>query len=158
MAIVSSQISHNQDRGNGSRSVHEIHTDHVGVVHDHRYQAALDFDADAALAGNAAKIAQSLIEGEKERVFAEVEAGADPATITVDHITNKQALRQIVRAAMNMSAEAVITAAKFIDKLTDAQLDNVFNAAIRTRIRNRVAGVLALKASLDADAAKREEL
>lgn len=158
MTIISSQITHNQDRGNGSRSVHETHTDHVGVVHDHRYHAALDFDADAALSGNAVKMAQSLIDGEKERVFAEVEAGADPADITVDHITNKQALRQIVRAAMNMDAEAVIKAAEFIDTLTDAQLDNVFDPTIRIRIRNRVTGILDLKSSLVADTTKREEL
>ena len=61
-------------------------------------------------------------------------------------------------AATTMPADDALTAAAFIGRLTDRQLDQGFSGAKRTRIMARMGGVLALKSGLDDDAARREEL
>ncbi len=158
MPIVSSIITHNQDRGNNSRSVHEEHTDHLGKVHSHRYLTTLDHDVDAALIANAAKMALGIVRRDKGRVRDEVEKGVDPVTITTDHLTAEQRLRQIIMAVMQMQAVDAIRAAEFIDDMTDTDLDRLFDVTIRQRIRTRITGILALKTNLQSDEDLREEL
>jgi len=55
MPIVSSEIKKTVAKHNGNRAIYEQHTDHLGVVHPHRYQCPPvgEFDEVAALAANA---------------------------------------------------------------------------------------------------------
>ena len=69
MPIVNSVIVKNRNRGNGSLSVHEHHTDHTGAVHGHRYYCPVGHGVDQAVIDWAAILELSLIANEKEEVL-----------------------------------------------------------------------------------------
>ncbi len=60
MAIVSSVLALNLLQADGSRIVHEQHTDSNGVVHELRYQPGASVDISALLAVHAAEIVEQL--------------------------------------------------------------------------------------------------
>jgi hypothetical protein len=158
MPIVSSQIVRNHNRGNGSLSVHEQHTDHLGKVHEHRYHCPLDYDVDTALVDWVATLEASLIEQEKDSIFTSVSEGTDPSTITVKHIPNLQKAKQVLKALMFGEAKDVIKAAEFVSSFSDAQIENHFTETQRIRIRARQDYVLNNQAIIEADDTLREEL
>ncbi len=142
----------------GRISYTEVHTDHLGREHRFSYRAA-GIDAQAVMAARAVKLLSGLEDNERQRIARDIEAGVDPATITPEYLTNAQALKVVLKAAMRFPAAEAMVVAQFInDTLTDAQLDAVFTVAIRQRIRTRVAGLLALKPDLDADRALEEDI
>jgi hypothetical protein len=60
MSIVNSVITFNQLQADGSRIVFEMHTDHLGAVHELRYTPAAGVDVSALLAQHATAIAEQL--------------------------------------------------------------------------------------------------
>ena len=158
MSIVSSQIVRNHDRGNGSLSVHEEHTDHLGIIHEHRYKCPLDYDVDTALINQAPIVETNLAQNEKQEIQSAVEDGADPALIIVKHITNQQKARRVVKALMRGHAKRVIKAAEYVSTFTDVQIENFFTVAQRIRIRNRQNYILNNQVILETDEPQREEI
>jgi hypothetical protein len=156
MPIVNSIITKQRDRGNGRLAVYEQHTDHNGDVHEHRYSCPVGHDTDQALIDWIPKLNVSLIEGELESYQQAIEEGADPASITVKHISANQKAKRIVRALMLGSPERMLKAAQFVKGKTNAQIENFFTAAQRVRIRTRQNYILNNQAVFDGD--EREEL
>ena len=64
MSVVASVITLNQLQADGSRIVHEQHTDNLGIIHELRYLPGAGVDVNAVLAAHAAMVAQSLVETE----------------------------------------------------------------------------------------------
>lgn len=158
MPIVSSEITRNHNRGNGSLSVFEQHTDHLGVIHEHRYHCPLGYDVDTALINWVAILEAALIQNEKQFIFDSVSEGADPSLLVVAHITNLQKAKQALRALMFGEAKNVIKAAEFVSGFSDAQIENHFTVAQRIRIRTRQNYVLDNQVIIETDATQREEL
>jgi len=73
MEIVSSKITYDHDRGNGTRSVHVEHLDSRGVTHCHRFICALDYDAETHMAEHALEILQQVEMAELEAAKIEQE-------------------------------------------------------------------------------------
>ena len=149
-------------QADGKRHVHLYYRDHNGRtirgprMHDVPADRDFSLEFDDLTAAKSA----SLITDEIEKVEREVEDGADPATITREEITARQAVKPLVKAFMRMKASLkTVRVAEFIrDRVTDAILNADLSPAIKTRIRARVVKVLAYKADLEADDALREEL
>ena len=158
MPIISSLIVRNHNRGNGSLSVHEEHTDHNGDVYEHRYHCPLTHNVDIALTDWVVKLNASLIKNEKETVFNSVSEGANPALIVVKHLTNLQKAKQALRALMFGEAKNVVKAAEYVSAFSNAQIENHFTVAQRIRIRARQDYVLTNQAIIQQDDALREEL
>ena len=158
MSIVSSQIVRNHNRGNDRRIVHEEHTDHTGKIHEHRYHCPLDHDINTALADRIVILEAELVQIEKDFVFDSVSKGADPNLIIINHITNLQKAKQVLKALMFGQAEDVIKAAEFVSGFSNAQIENHFTITERIRIRARQDYVLTNQVIIETDAMQREEL
>ena len=81
-------------------AVYEFHTDHLGIVHDHRWYHDGSADEAVELAANALKVDAGLVPNESLRVSKFIEEGGDPAEITVVYLTNQQRATAIVRGMM----------------------------------------------------------
>ena len=138
-----------------------VHWDSEGVPHDHRLHlpvATSVAEVEALMVQYALDLPRQLTVNEKQDIKDKVREGVDPATLVSVWINARQRARMILSGMMTMEAEDAILASEYINTLTDMQIDNAFGVAKRKRIRTRITGLLALKAGLDADAAKREEL
>lgn len=160
MPIVHTEIGLDSLQADGKKHVHEYHVDHTGKWHPrHMHDVPADADSLAIALARVPEVERGLRDGERDRIESEVGEGADPATLPRDHLTARQAIKPIVRAFMQMDPDKAIRAAKFIrGKLANAALDAEVGPAIRQRIRQRVAGILAIEAELEADAARREKI
>ncbi len=158
MAILSSQIVRNHDRGNGYLSVHEEHTDDLGIVHEHRYHCPVGHDVDLALTNWVAILEAILVRREKTIVFTTVSEGADPTLFVRKYLTVLQFAKQVLKALMFGRAEKVVKAALYISGFTDAQIENYYPVAIRIRIRARQNYVLDNQVIIETDATQREEI
>ena len=156
MSIVSSTIIKHRNRGNGSLSVFEQHTDHNGDVHEHRYHCPVGHDIDQALLDWVPVLEAALIDGEKESVQSMIEDGVDPASITVKHLTNSQEARRVVKAMMVADPAKALKAAEYVQGFTDAQIENIFTIKQRVMIRTRQSYILNSQSVFDGDL--REEL
>ena len=104
MPIISSQIVRNHDRGNGSLSIHEEHTDHIGKIHEHRYSPPIGYDVDLALADWVPRLDQMLIDAEINQAEIDTANGADPATLTFNHLTEAESVRAMMRSFLTNEA------------------------------------------------------
>ena len=156
MGIVSSTIIKHRNRGNGSLSVFEQHTDHNGDVHEHRYQCPVGHDIDQALLDWVPVLEAALIDGEKESVQSMIEDGVDPASIAVKHLNNSQKARRVVKAMMVADPAKALKAAEYVQGFTDAQIENIFTIKQRVKIRARQSYILNSQSVFDGDL--REEL
>jgi hypothetical protein len=64
MSIVNSVLAFNQEQADGSRIVYEVHTDHLGGVHELRYTPGAGVDVTAMLAAHATRIEEQLAQEE----------------------------------------------------------------------------------------------
>ena len=151
MSIVSSTIIKHRNRGNGSLSVFEQHTDHNGDVHEHRYHCPVGYDIDQALIDWVPVLEAALVDGEKESVQQQIEDGVDPASITVKHLTNSQKARRVVKAMMFADPVKGLKAAEYVQGFTDAQIETFFTSAQRVRIRARQNYILDSQTVFDGD-------
>lgn len=71
MPIISSIIVSAQPQANGALLVHEQHTDHTGLKHDHIYSAATDADIELALSLRAQKMGAEIDKREAAALEAE---------------------------------------------------------------------------------------
>ena len=78
MPITSSEVTDDRQQSETLRSIKEKHTDHLGFEHFNSYTCALDYDAEAALIGNADSTNENLIAEEIAESVATYEAGGDP--------------------------------------------------------------------------------
>lgn len=106
MGIVTSEITHNQDRGNGTRAVYEKHTDHTGRVWERRYQCALDHDTGAALSAHATKLNETVIE---ETIAYEVQnsvcCGDGVPAYASEYLTQQEINAEVAKAEAVLQAE-----------------------------------------------------
>ena len=137
MPILSSQIVKWSDKGNGRLAVFEQHTDHNGDIHEHRYSCPVGHDIDQALLDWVPKLEVSLIDSEKASVQQAIEEGADPATLTIKHLSNNQKAKRVVKALMLGSPEKMLKAAEYVQGFTNTQIENFFTQSQRIRIRTR---------------------
>ena len=159
MSIISSQIVRNHNRGNGSLSVFEEHTDHTGKIHSHRSHCALDYDVGAALVVWADKILPAARTAEKIDVLQRIIDGEHPDWIVTTYLSNTQKAKVIIRGMMRAKSENVYDAANIVLNFTSAQIDSLgFTAQQRNRINNRVAYILSTRAAIEFEIAQREEL
>lgn len=156
MTIENSRIIKTRNRGNGSLHVMEQHTDHLGIIHEHRYYCAVDHDIDQALLDWVPKLESSLVQQEKQEVQERIENGGDPALITRKYITTKQKAEHIVKALMLGSPKKMLKAAEYVNSFSDTQIEKFFTVAQRIRIRERALYIIDNQAILGADI--REEL
>ena len=157
MPIVESRIDKIEPQRPGRVRVHEFFRDHTGQEYINRYDVPDTYDAVQHLADAVVARDAHLTEGEQETVELRVARGEDPAGITVDHITADQRLIAIVTALMRGRPHQIMRAAEWIDdSVTNAQLNSSVGPSRRILVRNRVAGLLALKANLDADEVRRD--
>ena len=156
MPIVSSVITKQRDRGNGRLAVFEQHTDHNGDVHEHRYSCPVGHDTTQALTDWVAMLDASLITSEKESYQSAIEEGADPATLTVKHLSALQRARRVIKALMLGSPEKMLKAAEYVQGFTNDQIESFFTVNQRIRIRARQDYILNNQVLFNADL--REEL
>lgn len=158
MSIVRSEYLKpvHSDPVKGRLRVFEIHTDHNGDKHEHRYSCPLDHDTDQALLDWVPMLEQSLIDGEKAKVQHAIEEGVDHARITIKHLTAIQKARAIIKGLMLGNPAKMLKAAQFVEGFTNAQLLNFFTQAQAIRIRTRQNYILDNQATFLADA--REEI
>ncbi len=135
MPIVNSEVWKVRNRGNGRLAVFEKHTDQNGQIHEHRYSAPVGHDTDAELLNWIPKLDAQLISSEKEQVKQDIINGADPETITVKHLSTAQKAKQAIRALMLGTSYNVLKAALYVQKFSDAQIEQHFSEAKRVRIR-----------------------
>ena len=157
MPIVSSSILRVINKQNGI-AVYEQHTDHLGVIHDHRYRTTTDADKDANLANWAAGLDAIIKRNELDAIEQRVSKGEDPNNIATVYVNGNRKLRAVVRAVMRTEAEKVLNAIDYINAITDTTLDTIFNVAKRNRIRARIAGLESIKTGLESDTSLREEV
>lgn len=158
MAIVSSVIVRNHNRGNGTLSVHEQHTDHTGAIHEHRYYPPVRHDVNLALKNWAVKLPNFLAENEKGSIRKDVEAGNDPNLTTVVHITDNDKIEVVARTIMDSPGYKVIAGAEFIQTTPNLTLDAIFGATLRAEIKARAATIISNKAAALTDKAQRKEI
>lgn len=161
MPIVSHRTGMDVMQADGTRKVHWYFIDHTGKEYAFRMRnVPAEFDEEAERPNRAAIYDQKLLKWESRRVEQEIEKGADPASITLDHLTNRQAVKPLVKAFMRMysSPESVRTAEWIRDNVTNAVLDADFSPQVRQRVRNRITDLVAMKADLITDDGRREEL
>jgi len=152
MAIISSQIVKDRNRGNGSRAIHEEHTDHNGKIHERRYYCPIVFDVNAELITNAAEIEAALIEREKEDTFNEMLQGKNPASVTPDLLTEAESVRARMRAFLTGQATEVVHMYDWANSFTTPQLNTLgFTSAERGQINARVGTIGGVKDLLDTD-------
>lgn len=159
MPVVHTEIGLNSLQADGKKHVHEYQVDHTGKWHQRRmHDVPADADSLAIALARVPEVERRLRDGERNRIENEVKEGADPATQTRDHLTQRQAIKPILRAFMRMDPDKAIPAAKFIDSLRDSAIDAEVGSDVRQRVRQRVAGILAIEAELEADATRREKI
>lgn len=156
MLIVNSVIWKQRNRGNGKLVVFEMHTDHNGDVHEHRYFCSVDHDINQALLDWVPRLEATLIANEKEFIQQVVENGVDPATIIPKHLTNEQKAKRIIKALMLGKPDKMLKAAEYVQGFTNVQIENFFTQAQRIRIRVRQNYILNNQSVFDDDV--REEL
>ena len=159
MPIVESRIDKIEPQRPGRIRVYFFFRDHTGHIESPILDVPEDFDTTQYLVDREIFLNANAIQNEVEIVETQVLAGADPAEISVDHITPKQRLRAIIMGMMRGRPHKIIRAAEWLDaNISKTQLAKVIvDATRRARIRSRVAGVLALKTSLEADEVLRDD-
>lgn len=158
MSIVSSTITRNHNRGDGSKSITEQHTDHNGTVHEYKYTSPVAFNVNTALTSNAIRLAAQLISDERQQVRHQVETGQDPANINVNYLTVDQKIAAVTRAVMSSSSEQVIAGAEFLQAIPNSKFNSLFGGSLRADIRTRINTVIANKAAITTDRAQRKEI
>jgi len=157
MPIVESRIDKTEPQRPGRIRVHEYFRDHVGLETTNIYDVPEGYDTAQHLADAVVFRDAHMIESEAESVEQLVLDGEEPGSITTNHITAKQKVKAIILALMRGQAQQVFKAATWLDaNVTNAQLDAALGVARRTKIRNRITSVLALRTALEADEAKRD--
>lgn len=167
MSIVTSIVSKDVPRPNGKRWILELHTDHLGVVHENWYGIAGDGDANAQLTSHATELAANLRDAEIFRnvFFAGYGHAASPPTGIIVlgseavpilvHSTvaqNATALRMAYQTATRLEAVMI---GDFLNTLTNGQIANAFNittgqaATLRT---NKLEPAAAIAADIRAEA------
>jgi hypothetical protein len=153
MAIVSSVIADDAVQHDRRRWISEHHTDHMGITHVITYLADADFDAAAALTTNAVTAEAVLRDQEIAQNVANIITNGRFADVTLDYSTaaqNRAGLRQAYQPAVRTEA---IMIGDFLNTLTDAQLQNVFNLTapqVATLRNNRLIPAASLADSIRA--------
>ncbi|MGR3221058.1 MAG: hypothetical protein ACUZ8H_14775 [Candidatus Anammoxibacter sp.] len=158
MAIISSRIARNHDRGNGSLSIHEEHTDNFGVIHERRYYCPINYNFAAALTGHIPQLEASIIQAEKDNIREQVENNVNPSTIPLLQITENDRIEYTVKGVMSSRAGDVIEGSKFLKGVSDLTLDSIFDTSKRDRINARVNNIVVNEVAIIADQNQREEL
>ena len=160
MPIAFSQIIRTFNKSGGHRAIYEQHTDHLGKIHDHRYQCDLDYNIEQALIDWASGMDARLIEQEKQQVREFISNGGDPSDLSVDYLSSQQTARSVIRGIMSTDDPLIIMpTAEYIDiNISDTQLTNWFGASKANRIRTRVNALIANKDFLESDASQVEEV
>ena len=157
MPIVESRIDKTEPQQLGRIRVHEYFRDHVGHETTNIYDVSDTYDTAQHLADAVVWRNAHMIKAEAELVEHRVLEGGNPASITTDHITAGQKVKAIILALMRGRAQQVFRAAVWLDaNVTDAQLDVALGVARRTKIRDRITSVLALRTALETDEAMRD--
>lgn len=153
MANISSSALVSFTQKDGSKTVHETHTDLVGLTHDLVFQAAANDDLNALLAIHAASVGIALDDGEVQaNISAVLGLGslASPTFIYSNVAENVAALRQAYLGATQFQAVMI---GDFLNTLTNGQLATAFGittgqaATLRT---NKLAPAASLAASIRA--------
>ena len=122
MAVVESIIARDDLQANGSRKIHERHTDHVGEVYWVRYVAAAAFDAAAAMNARVPQINAHLVEIETQRNIEKILAGEPASALTTEFVViadMRQALRGLYQAG---TGEDIGRLAAFFLTISNANL------------------------------------
>ena len=152
MPIISSKIVRNHDRGNGSLSIHEEHTDHNGKIHEHRYHAPLDYDFDAALLSWVNTLNILLIDGEIESTTSDMLKGNDPATATFNHLNEAESVRARMSAFLTGQAAEVMHMLVWVQSFSTPDLNGLgFTAEERGQINAREGTINGVKSLLETD-------
>lgn len=153
MPIESSQIVRNHNRGNGLLSVHEEHTDHNGKIHEHRYRAPLAYDTDQALIDWIPILDALLISSESDQVTQDALNGADPETMTFNHLLEAESVRARMKAFLTGQATEVIHMLEWVQSFTTPQLNGLgFTSQERGQINAREGTINGVKSLLETDA------
>ncbi len=160
MPIITSRIDEieNGAPGPGRMRVHEFFEDQTGRIYINRYDVPLGYDTAQQLADQVVFRDTRLLIDEKRNVQLDVKEGADPATITVDHITANEKLASIVNGFMFGVAQDMAVAAAWLNaSVSNGELDTAVGTDRRVVVRNRETSVLGLQTDLDADEALRDD-
>ncbi len=157
MPIVESRIDKTEPQRPGRIRVHEYFRDHTGLETTNIYDVPEAYDTAQHLADAVVFRDAHMIESEAELVESRVLEGEEPGSVTTNHITAAQKVKAIILALMRGRAQQVFRAAVWLDaNVTDAQLDAALGVVRRTKIRNRIASVLALRTALETDEGMRD--
>jgi len=152
MPIVLSQIVRNHNRGNGTLSVHEEHTDHVGKIHEHRYNCPLDHDVDLALTNWVPILEAVLVDNEISKAAGDALTGSDPATMTFNHLSEIESVRARMKAFLTGQATEVVHMLVWVQSFSTPDLNGLgFTAEERGQINARAGTIDGVKALLETD-------
>jgi len=151
MPIVSSSILRVINKQNGI-SVYEQHTDHVGKIHDYRYRTTADADQAGNLAQHALDLDVSIKDSEANTATNDSLSGADPATMTFDHLTDAESVRARMEAFLTGQATQVIHMLAWVQSFSTPDLNGLgFTSAERGQINAREGTIDGVKSLLETD-------
>ena len=153
MPIISSQITRNHNRGNGSLSINEEHTDQNGKIHEHRYRCPLDYDVDLALLSWVPILDQMLIDTEINQAEIDTANGADPATLAFNHLTEAESVRAMMRSFLTNEAMDIKHMLVWVQSFSVPDLNGLgFTSEERGQISAREGTINGVTDLLDTDA------
>jgi hypothetical protein len=126
MAIISSVIESIGEQRDGRRWVHEKHTDHRGEAHERQWLAEPDEDLDAALAGYAEAISDTLREAEIGANMAQIKAEGSLAVVGLEYSTIAQNRAQLREEYRNATRTEAIMIGDYLNTFSDVQLQAAF--------------------------------
>lgn len=157
--IVSHSIFDEEDISSTYRRTVIDQLDNNGKIHRYMLTHPIADDIAPIIAERKISTITALEVREMDRIYQAVEEGADPTTLSSEHLPTRNVHRAIIRAAMLAPPRKVIPAAEFINTLTIAQVRNVFpNGNDANRIKTKMADIVSRKSQFEADEAAREEL
>lgn len=165
MGIINSQIIEDSIQTDGRRWITERHTDHLGQFHTITYMADPEFDATAAMNNRVTSIENKLAESEAESSIARTEIGEDPLNMSFEFCTQKQAVKKIIRWAMNHKNPKTFLLLKNLyeylkTNYNNSQLANFLDISLTVlgRINDRYNAIISIESTLTDDDGRIEEI
>ncbi len=160
MPIVSTRYKE-FPQADGTKRVHVYFTDHNGEEKRRSMHDVPDTQDTAQwIIDNTAQINLDMLDDERLNIENYVFEGNSPDDYVKKHLTNRQAVRPIIKGFMRMKAsiKSVVIAEWLSATINDAMFTSEIDAATLLRIKSRITGLIVAKTTLIEDAAKEEEI
>lgn len=151
MANIVSSIYEAFVQKDGSKTVHETHTDIVGRLRDLIWTALASDDLTASLAAHASDLGQSLSDAEVQANVGAVIAVGSLAVPTFVYSSTSDNLAALRAAYRDSTDRQAIMIGDYLQTLTDTQLRSIFNITllqVTTLRTNKLAPAASLATSI----------